>query len=165
MEISRDANPSPKGAWARRGLAIAVPVILLAVDRLAKWYAQAALPTGRGAVLVPGLHYEFFRNDGLAFSVFSPTVATVAACAAYLALAVFALRHKFLGRTLAARELWSFALIAAGGASNVFDRLYMGGVTDYLIFARSAWNIADIMILAGIALMLRVPKGDKRSDG
>lgn len=162
MEISRGADPGPKEEWAKRGLAIAIPVLLLVLDRLAKWYAQAALPPGRGAVLVPGLHYEFFRNGGLAFSVFSPTVATVAACAAYLALAAFALRHKLLGRPFAARELWSFALIATGGASNVFDRLFMGGVTDYLIFARSAWNIADIMILAGIALMLRVPKGDKR---
>jgi lipoprotein signal peptidase len=152
-------------ARAKRALAVVFPIALLALDRLAKWYAFAALPPGRGAVLVTGLKYEYFQNTGLAFSLFSPAVATVVSAAAYLALAILAWRHRSSQKTFANRDLWSFLLIALGGASNIFDRLFLGGVTDYLIFARSAWNIADIMILAGIALMLRrAPKGGNRVD-
>jgi lipoprotein signal peptidase len=37
----------------------------------------------------------------------------------------------------------------------VFDRITHGSVTDYLIFfSRSAINLADIMILAGICIAL-----------
>jgi len=162
MDEPRTTPPQQRGARLERGLAFAVPLLLLGLDRIAKWYALAALPPGGGAVLVFGLRYETFTNSGLVFSLFPPTIAALVACAAYVGLAVFALRHKLSGQPLAVRELWSFLLIAAGGASNVYDRLFAGGVTDYLIFARSAWNIADIMILAGIALMLRVPKGGKR---
>jgi lipoprotein signal peptidase len=150
----------------KRTLAVVLPIAIFALDRLAKWYAFAALPPGRGAVLVSGLSYEYFYNPGLAFSLFSPIVATVASALAFAALSVFALRHRLAGKPLASRDLWSFVLIALGGASNVYDRLASGGVTDYLIFFRSAWNIADIMILAGIALMVfaRDPKGGRRTD-
>jgi len=149
----------------KRTLAIVLPIALLALDRLAKWYAFAALPPQRGAVLVSGLNYEYFHNTGLAFSLFSPAVATAASAVALTALAAFAARHRLAGHPLSVRETWSFWLIALAGASNVYDRLATGGVTDYLIFARSAWNIADIMILAGIALMfVRAPKGGSRTD-
>ena len=152
-------------AWVKRASAVVFPLALLALDRLAKWYAFAALPPGRGAVLVFGLSYEYFYNPGLAFSLFAPAIATIASALAFIALAAFALRHRLAGKPLATRALWSFMLIAFGGASNVFDRIANGGVTDYLIFARSAWNIADIMILAGIALMVwGAPKGGSRTD-
>ncbi len=149
-----------------RPLAVALPILLLALDRLAKWYAFAALPPERGAVLVPGLKLEYFFNPGLLFSLSSSAVASVVSAIAFVVLAAIALRRKLVGQPLLARDLWAFCLIALGGASNIFDRLASGGVTDYIIFARSAWNIADIMILAGIALMIgRAPTGGKRSGG
>ena len=143
--------------------AVVLPLALAAADRLAKWYAFAALPPGRGAVLVWGLKYEYFFNSGLLFSLSSSAVATVASAIAFIALALIALRRKISGHELLTRDLWAFWLVALGGASNLYDRLASGGVTDYLIFARSAWNIADIMILAGIALLFfgRAPEGDK----
>ena len=152
-------------ARVKRAAAVVFPLALWALDRLAKWYAFAALPPGRGAVLVSGLNYEYFYNPGLVFSLFTPAVATAASALAFIALAAFALRHRLAGKPLASRDLWSFMLIAAGGASNVYDRIVGGGVTDYIIFARSAWNIADIMILAGIVLMFwGAPKGGIRTD-
>ena len=148
-------------------LAAAMPVILLACDRLAKWYAQAALSSKGGAVLLPGLQYGYFLNSGLAFSTFGPAVAIIASALAFGALAILGLRlgWKREGAILP-HSLGSFLLIALGGASNVYDRITDGGVIDYILFARSAWNIADIMILAGLALMLwRLPTGGKRTGG
>ncbi len=155
------------GGRAEKALAVALPVLLLAGDRLAKWYAQAALSSNGGAVLLPGLEYGYFLNTGLAFSTFGPMIAIVASVLAFGALAVFGLRLGWKrGSPMPPRSFASFLLIALGGASNVFDRIANGGVIDYILFARSAWNIADIMILAGLALMLlRSPTGGKRTDG
>jgi lipoprotein signal peptidase len=149
----------------KRASAVVLPLALLALDRLAKWYAFAALSNHGGVVLVSGVKYEYFFNAGLAFSLFSPAVATAASALALTALAIFALRHRLAGQPLGTRSLWAFCLIALGGISNVYDRILNRGVTDYIIFARSAWNIADIMILAGIALIVwGGPKGGKTDD-
>jgi lipoprotein signal peptidase len=102
-------------------------------------------------------------NPGLVFSSFGPAVAIIASAAAFAVLAILALRMRArFDQPLTAIALWAFLLIALGGASNIFDRIAGNGVIDYIIFVRSAWNIADIMILAGLALMLRrVPTGAK----
>lgn len=144
-------------------LATAVPVILLAVDRLFKWYAWTALPSGRSVVLFPGLEFGLLLNPGLVFSSFGPAVAVIASAAAFALLAILALRARTrFDEPITVIALWAFLLIALGGASNIYDRINSAGVIDYIIFARSAWNIADIMILAGLALILkRSPTGGK----
>ena len=51
----------------------------------------------------------------------------------------------------------SFCLIILGGLSNFFDRIYFGHVIDYLrisILPISLFNIADLMIIAGILFIL-----------
>ncbi len=115
--------------------------------------------------MVSGLRFEYFLNPGLLFSLSSSAAATTISALAYILLALAAVRrHMIRGVPLLARDLWAFMLIALGGASNLYDRIFSGGVTDYIIFARSAWNIADIMILAGLALMLkRHPTGGERT--
>lgn len=149
----------------KRASAVVLPLALLTLDRLAKWHAFTALSHTEGVVLVSGVKFEYFFNTGLAFSLFSPVVATAASVLALTALAIYSLRHRLVGQPLQTRELLSFFLIALGGISNVYDRIFNGGVTDYIIFARSAWNIADIMILAGIALMVwSNPKGGYRTE-
>jgi len=142
----------------KRLSAALVPLAIVAVDRLAKWYAMAALPFGRSVVFLPGVKFAYFQNDGLVFSWFDPFTATVASL---LALAVFTFYGLHKKTSFSKQKLVAFYLIGFGGASNIYDRLFYGGVADYILFARSAWNIADIMILAGIALILfkREPKG------
>jgi lipoprotein signal peptidase len=144
-------------------LAVAAPIILIAVDRLAKWYALVALSSGTSVVLFPGLNYGFFSNAGLIFSSFGPAIATIASAVAFAALALLGLRQcARLKDRATPSALWPFLLIALGGGSNIYDRISYGGVIDYILFARSAWNIADIMILAGVVLVLaHHPKGGK----
>jgi lipoprotein signal peptidase len=148
-------------AWVRRLPVAAIPLALLALDRLAKWYASATLPMGGGVVLFSGLKYEYFQNTGLAFSLFSPTVALVASVAALCGFTAYAYAETKRRQTLPARKFAAYGLIIVGGISNTYDRIFSGGVVDYILFARSAWNIADLMILAGIALLIfgHEPKG------
>jgi lipoprotein signal peptidase len=143
-------------AWAKRIVAVVGALALLALDRYAKWYATAALPPA-GVTVLPGVRFFFFNNPGLAFSLSVSGVARTVSLLAFILLAIVALvslirdaRHLSKPRTLLA-----VALIAFGGGSNIFDRLTTTGVTDYLLFFnRSAVNLADGMILAGILLLI-----------
>ncbi len=107
--------------------------------------------------MFPGFDYKYFLNTGLTFSLFNNPLAITASLVAAVALTVwlvykikrepnwFALPTNMIG----------VLLVALGGASNLFDRFYFHGVIDYLLFfSRSAWNIADIMILAGILFLI-----------
>ena len=140
----------------KRIFAVSCAIVAVVFDRLLKWHSFAALP-GEGAVLLPGFEYKYFLNSGLAFSLFNNLFAIIASLVAALALVlwlVWKLRRdpRWI---LSPTNLTGVLLIAFGGASNLFDRFYFGGVRDYLLFfSRSAWNIADIMILAGILLLI-----------
>ena len=71
-----------------------------------------------------------------------------------------------LGLTFAARRgrwegtrLLGAALIVSGGASNWIDRVATGSVIDFLNvgigpFRTGIFNVADVAIVAGIALLL-----------
>ncbi len=150
-------------ARLKLAVAAALPALLIALDRILKHHAQAAPSFGTGAVSFGGPTYGFYLNEGLLFSSFGPRVATAASALAFLGLAAIALYRAKSAARIPASAVFASLLIALGGASNVFDRLRYGGVVDYFLFARSAWNIADIMILAGLALTLAQPKGGKRA--
>ena len=53
------------------------------------------------------------------------------------------------------KKLWPFlALILAGTISNVLDRLFYGGVVDYIdLSIIPTFNVADIVIILGIVLL------------
>jgi lipoprotein signal peptidase len=140
----------------KRLAAVVVSIALVSLDRIAKWYATAALPP-EGVALFPGVRFVFFKNPGLVFSLSVHEVAWVVSVIALIALVVVTIVawRRSSARVLEPRRFAAGISIALGGLSNVTDRLFFGGVTDYLVlFARSAINIADIMILAGIVLLI-----------
>ncbi len=55
-------------------------------------------------------------------------------------------------------HLFAFALIFAGGVSNILDRFVYGGVVDYIywhyLFEFAVFNFADVMIDCGALLLL-----------
>lgn len=70
-------------------------------------------------------------------------------------LAVFYLMVKEKGMKI---RLVSYTLILAGAFGNFIDRVYMGKVTDFLLFYYKqfqwpAFNVADISISVGIGLL------------
>ena len=144
---------------AKRILTVSCVLLAIVCDRLLKWLSFAALPR-EGAVLVYGARYELFLNTGLVFSLFNNLAAIIATLVAVIFLALWLfwkLRRDPLWLSSPTNFL-GVALIAAGGVSNLFDRIYYGGVVDYLIlFSRSAINLADIMILAGVLLLVLKP--------
>jgi lipoprotein signal peptidase len=55
----------------------------------------------------------------------------------------------------------AWALIFAGAASNIFERIYLGYVRDFIYFSFYKWtgiyNLADFYIILGILILLFAP--------
>ncbi len=140
----------------KRWLAVLFPLVAVALDRILKWHSFAALPP-EGAVLFTGMEYKMFLNTGLVFSLSNNLVAIVFWMIAAIALACWLAAKIRRDRSWIGKpaNLCAVLLIALGGASNLADRIFAHGVIDYfLLFSRSAINLADIMILAGILLLV-----------
>jgi len=140
----------------------------LALDRTLKHKARnQTLPD----LLIPGGSVEFrpIENDGFAGSTFRdhPKGARYLPGIALGLIAPVLLRH-FRQQSPAAK--CGIALLLAGAASNVFDRLCRGSVTDMLCFAKApgrlkklVFNVADFMILFGGLLTLLFSCTSKRN--
>ena len=101
----------------------------------------ADLSTKAGAVAV-GVAY---RNDAYALGV-------VGGARWLLALVSFA-ALAMTARVLRTRvDDLALALIAAGAAGNLIDRIATGAVHDFIPCGPVVFNVADVALLAGIAL-------------
>ena len=134
------------GAW--------IAVLAAAADRLTKALILGGLAPGEVRTLLPGiLNLRRMSNQGMAFSMLSGHGAALAALTALLIAAVAAWLIAWPGHSRPVRVgLW---LILGGGLGNLWDRLFYGGVIDFIepTFVRFAvFNAADACICVGAAL-------------
>ena len=115
-------------------------------DRVLKFIAEH-LPPGKVFAFAPGLHFGYYLNPALFFFPawqWIPWVALIV----LIALTTYYILHTTYSHI-------PLLLILLGGTSNVFDRFAYNGVIDYIeIFKLATINIADIMILAGILIIV-----------
>ena len=121
------------------------------IDRILK---QAALGL-TGSLGWSGLaEFTLFRNTGIAFSLPLPTAVFWP-----LAVGVLAVIAWFFVRSLTGRRdpvlASMLSLVILGAVSNMIDRGFYGATIDYLLFfGISAINLADVMIVGGVAGLL-----------
>lgn len=144
-------------------LAVAAASVLL--DQIAKSIAERALSDGP-IDLIFGARLVLTYNSGAAFSVGGDNTALlkVIVPVVIVALVVYAFwaRHRPL-------QAVTFGLIIGGAAGNLFDRLFRdngGRVIDYIEAFRwyPVFNVADISLFCGIALMLWISFREPRSS-
>lgn len=143
-------------------------LLAVAADRATKALARSgALP----AELVPNvIGFRSVRNSGMAFSMLSGHFWLLTVFTALLIGGILFYLLRWPAKPAALRAgLW---LIAGGGLGNLYDRLTLGYVTDFieLKFMRFAiFNVADVCICAGAALVLlgawRAEREKERADG
>ena len=122
--------------FIRRPLILVFLIVSIVIaDQLSKNLAGGFLPT--------------FCNEGIAFGIklgglgFLPPVIVVL-FAGYFLLARSAYLSKF-----------GFALVFAGGISNLIDRFFKGCVLDFIDFGFwPAFNLADASICIGVGVLL-----------
>lgn len=140
---------------------------LILIDRVTKTFALTMTKT---LVLVnPFVSLEPCLNKGISWGLFSfandlyQVILTVLIIV-LLSLVVILGRSAYINR----QDILPYLLIFAGGLSNVYDRIVHKGVIDFisfdcsLIFFDLTFNIADIMILVGLAFL--VLQGTYRED-
>lgn len=131
-------------------------LILLAflADRLTKWWAASFLAENGPTEINSFLFVRETYNRGIAFGMFQGigpivgwlTIVVIAGMVVYLALLPKQERLMRIG----------LALAIGGALGNLVDRISAGEVLDFiqLPFRTGIFNVADVMIQLGIAMVL-----------
>ncbi len=139
---------------------ILLAVILVAADQITKFFADTFVRYGSSVSVVP--FFDFFnitnvRNTGAAFSMFQGrNVLFLIVIIVFLTVVGIWLSKNH--KQLSALQKYAFALILAGGAGNLIDRIFRGAVVDFLDFGVNnlrwpSFNIADSCICIAAALI------------
>jgi signal peptidase II len=146
--------------WKLAYLAIAAAVVM--IDQTTKaWAIRRLRFDGDWSVIPNFLNLSYAQNSGVAFSMFDEQgdpgrwgLSVVAVVAGILVL-------YFFWRTPRSddRILGSLALLLAGIAGNVTDRLRLGFVIDFIDVQFGSWhyptfNVADAAICVGAGLLI-----------
>jgi signal peptidase II len=150
---------------------------LFALDQLTKWLIRQCVPYGSEIAVIPGFFsLVHASNTGAAFSMFTGNnIFFVCLALVALAVIVFLLVRDGHGRPVSQRLTLptkiSFALLAGGISGNLADRIFRGGVTDFLHFyvreyAWPSFNVADscICIAAGLLLLASFRGGESAKE-
>lgn len=147
---------------------IAAAVICL--DQLTKYLVRANMQPGdRIPVIGDWMSIYYVQNTGTAFSMFSGNrFVTIFLTSVLIILCiVFIVTEAKAGERIVPVL---FTFVAAGGISNMIDRLALGFVTDMISCGKFAvFNVADIGVTCGCILtmiaLVVLYKDDKGSKG
>ena len=142
---------------------LSLSVVVIALDQLSKWWAVHALqPAGMPHEVIPGfLNWTLVFNRGAAFSFLADGSGWQRWFFVVLALAISVALVVWLGRTL--RNDWRnalpLALIIGGALGNLYDRVALGHVVDFMLLHYRDWyypafNVADSAITVGAAALI-----------
>ncbi len=146
--------------WPLLGLSLAV----IAADRLSKNYVATHLALGGRHVVIPGVFaISHVLNTGAAFSAFADSASPVTvrygligfSAAAIVIVGVLLWRS---GRAFTLSGL-ALALILGGAIGNLYDRIVLQSVVDFLevFIVHYHWpdfNLADSAICIGACLLI-----------
>ena len=146
--------------------------IILAVcvlDQLTKLYAMDIIAAANGVLvneITAGLtkpvwkdvlHMTYIENSGMSFGLLSEHrwVFMILSCVGIAALFAYLIYIKGQDKLLS----FALSLMIGGGIGNMFDRLILGYVVDFVDFCyfdfwKWVFNLADACICVGAALMV-----------
>lgn len=154
------------GKFTSGSLVLIVSLVIL--DQISKYLCVSYIPYNTlGIEVLPFFNLVHVYNYGAAFSMFADYGGIQRHFLSGIALILIILFAVLLYRTQ--REYkWqrlSYMLFIAGALGNLIDRIFLGYVVDFLLFylkgddgriiwAYPAFNVADIAVCCGAALMV-----------
>ena len=132
--------------------------VLALADRVFKILAEKYLASGESVVLIPkilGLKLLQGGNTGAAFGILSDKTWLLAVISA-----VFSAGFLYCLVKKRFKNDWirfAFIFITAGALGNLYDRVLIKSVTDYLMFLFvefPIFNFADCLVNIGVAMMI-----------
>ncbi|MFA5047991.1 MAG: signal peptidase II [Patescibacteria group bacterium] len=139
------------------------PVLLLILDRWLKYLAQISVSADGIALFGDLIKFKLFFNSGLAFGVQLNYYLILFFYFVFIFLLLWQWLASYLKDQKAIGLMWW--LVILGAFSNLWDRLILGQVIDYLdVKFYSVFNLADVMIVCGVVglLVLLAGKKEKR---
>ena len=134
--------------------------LLIGLDQATKWLAVASLPYQVQVGFVPGLwNWHLTHNTGAAFSFLAGEDGWQRWLFAAIAIAACVAMAWLLRRGGSALFCAGLALIIGGALGNLYDRLVLGHVVDFLLVHYRGWyfpafNVADSAITIGAAALI-----------
>lgn len=149
-------SSAPKGmlVW------LVLSAIVLVLDLVTKFYASSLLDYAVPVPVMPSFNLTLLHNTGAAFSFLASESGWQRWFFVALATAVSIALVRWLQTLQGDRWLAiSIALILGGALGNLYDRITLGYVVDFLHFYWQdyhfpAFNIADTSISIGAAMMV-----------
>ena len=140
-----------------RWIALALAIVVL--DQVTKAAIQGWLRPGDEVVLLPFLSLVLTFNTGAAFSFLAGAGGWQRWFFAAVAVAAIVFIVWLLRKGGSRMYLWGLALILGGAIGNLIDRLWLGQVTDFVLFHWRGWsfpafNVADSGITIGAGLLI-----------
>jgi signal peptidase II len=159
--------PEPRAKTWMRWLAASVAVILL--DLATKAWIVRALQPGDVHVITSWFNLVLAYNEGAAFSFLADAGGWQRWFFLALSLAISAAILVMLRRHHArALTAFALALVLGGALGNVYDRVTLGRVVDFIQLHAAgyywpAFNVADSAISVGVVLLLLENLGRSRA--
>jgi signal peptidase II len=139
---------------------LGLSAVVIALDLYTKHLVQAAFAYGEHFSLTSFFDLVLFYNEGAAFSFLAGAGGWQRLLFSAFAIIASAVIIHLL-RKHPEQKLFCFALslILGGALGNLYDRLTLGHVVDFLYFHYQAWywpafNVADSAISVGVVLLL-----------
>lgn len=139
---------------------LSVSAVVIALDLYTKHLVESALAYGEHLALTPFFDLVLFHNEGAAFSFLSGAGGWQRLLFSGFAIVASGVIVHLL-RKHPEKKLFCFALglILGGALGNLYDRLTLGYVVDFLLlhyqrFYWPAFNVADSAIFCGVVLLL-----------
>ena len=154
------ANRRCGSLWSDRR-ALAVAVMLVAVDHLIKFVVSTQMTLGQSLTILPGrLNFAYVVNEHgswAAASTGSKPVVTEVLVFAILVVITMPLIYRFYA-TVQRRSLWvvsAYVWLMAGEVSAVMDLGLRGATVDYFsIPGHFVCDLKDIYLMIGVALVV-----------
>ena len=141
-------------------ISLSIALIVLTLDLASKYWVESVLEFGQKIPLTSFFNLILTYNPGAAFSFLSEESGWqrwfLSGIAGSAALLIIFLLNKYQHEKLFCMSL---SLILGGALGNLYDRITLGHVVDFLDFYIDAYhwpafNIADSAIFIGAGLMI-----------
>ena len=137
-----------------------ISALVIVLDQVTKYWVSQSLAPGAGVPVTPFFNLVLTYNTGAAFSFLSQASGwqrgffiVIAALASLLIIYFIRRYHR------EKRFSFGLSLILGGAVGNLWDRIVLGHVVDFLDFYIQAYhwpafNVADSAITCGAALLI-----------
>ncbi len=162
-------SPTSTLPWAPTLRWLALAAVVFVADQLTKHAILASFRPGEALPITPFLSLVLAFNPGAAFSFLASHDGWQRWLFTGIALVASVVIVWLLRRGGSRMYLCGLALILGGALGNVYDRMTVGMVVDFLLFHWREWsypafNVADSAITVGAALLILDSFRQRRVD-